>query len=62
MLLKILKGLWRRKDKNEERRLTLQLSADAERLIDHAAQAQGIPRDLAAWARRLAEDVRDLTD
>jgi hypothetical protein len=44
------------------RRSPLQLSADVEALIDQAAQADGIPGDLDAWARRLAEDVRDLTD
>lgn len=44
------------------RRSPLQLSADVEALIDQAGQAQGTPGDLDAWARRLAEDVRNLTD
>lgn len=44
------------------RRSPLQLSADVEELINQAAQTDGTPSDLDTWARRLAEDVRDLTD
>lgn len=38
------------------------LSADAEALIDQAAEVHGAPDDIEAWARRLANDVRRLTD
>lgn len=40
----------------------LQLPAEVEALIERAAQAYGTPGDVEAWARRLAEDVRDLSD
>lgn len=40
----------------------LQLAPSLEAVIERAAQAHGTPADVEAWARRLAEDVRDLTD
>lgn len=40
----------------------LQLSAELELMLDQAAHAHGTPEDVTAWARRLAEDVRDLAD
>ena len=43
-------------------RATLRLSDDVEQIIEGAARFQQRPEDLEAWARRLAEDVGDLTD
>ncbi len=43
-------------------RSPFRLSDETELLIQQAAQAHGAPADIATWARRLAEDVRDLSD
>jgi hypothetical protein len=43
-------------------RSPLQLSPRVEALINQAVLAHGTPDDIQAWARRLAEDVRDLSD
>lgn len=40
----------------------LRLSNEIELIIRRAAEAHGTPGDVTAWARRLAEDVRDLAD
>jgi hypothetical protein len=45
-----------------ESRSPVRLSDETETLVQQAAQAHGTPQDIAAWARRLAEDVRDLSD
>jgi len=42
--------------------VALQFSPEVEALIERATQAHGTPADIKAWARRLAEDVRDLAD
>lgn len=44
------------------RRSPFRLSDDIEAIVQQAAQAHGTPEDIDAWARRLAEDVRDLSD
>lgn len=40
----------------------LRLSDDVEAMIERAAQSHGTPENVQAWAHRLAEDVRNLTD
>jgi hypothetical protein len=43
-------------------RSPLRLSDRIEALIERAVQARGTPDNVEDWARRLANDVRDLTD
>jgi len=43
-------------------RSALRLSDAVEAMIERAAQSHGIPENVQAWAHRLAEDVRNLTD
>jgi len=43
-------------------RSVLRLSDDVEAMIERAAQSHGTPGNVQAWAHRLAEDVRNLTD
>lgn len=40
----------------------LQLAPELDAVIEQAAQAHGAPADAEEWARRLTQDVRDLTD
>jgi len=44
------------------RRSPFRLSDETEAIVQQAAGAHGTPEDIDAWARRLAEDVRDLSD
>jgi hypothetical protein len=43
-------------------RSALLLSDEVEAIIERAAQSHGTPENVQAWAHRLAEDVRNLTD
>jgi len=43
-------------------RSALLLSDEVEAMIERAAQSHGTPENVHAWAQRLAEDVRNLTD
>ena len=43
-------------------RSELRLSDEVEALLDAAVKGHGTPDDVEAWAHRLVEDVRDLTD